>query len=136
MLSTDLQSHFLIARRAEWKGPGMATLHLPYALPHMVSPAFGPEAAAAGGFASSDPGWWPVRANFSAGAVLFSLEIHLEICRFRKMHIMRLISEKRDLDSVTRFPVITFCAQRSRGLVKNGLLELRSNWVQRRQPQR
>lgn len=38
------------------------------------------------------------------------------------MYIMCLISEKRDLDSVTSFPVITFCAQRSRGLVKRWAL--------------
>lgn len=38
VLSTDLQSHFFTARYAEWNGAPMATLDLPLALPHVVSP--------------------------------------------------------------------------------------------------
>lgn len=105
----------------------MATLHLPFALPHMVAPAFGPEAAAAGDSASSDPGWWPSRTNFSIGAVLFSLEIDLQSCRFRKcIKRARLLSGKSCLDSVRGSPVVTHCAQRSRGLVKGTALSLAS----------
>lgn len=58
----------------------MATLDLPLALPHVVAPALEPETAAAGGSASSDPRWWPARANFSIGPRAFSLEIHLQSC--------------------------------------------------------
>lgn len=72
VLSADLQSHFFTARCVEWSGAPMATLDLPLALPHVVSPPLEPEAAAAGGSACSDPGWWPGRAMFSVGAAFLA----------------------------------------------------------------